>query len=306
MPGSASQGWPGLIFLSSMSFLSPAEAAGLRMSPEQSAMRKLMLPHETAHQWWGDLVLWKSYRDQWLVEALANYSALMMVEKENATEFRQVLESYRADLQEKNKDGEPLGSAGPVTLGQRLNSSHFPTGYEAISYGRGTWLFHMLRYMLRDGEALSEKRGTEPKPEEPFVRALRKVCQRYAGRPISTEELIAVFAEELPPSLRYEKQKSLNWFIDSWVEGTALPHFSLRGVRFTKGASVSVSGMIVEKDAPDDLVTAVPIYAVAGGRNFLLGRVFVDGPETSFHLTAPAGASKLLVDPNGTLLTSRR
>jgi len=306
MPGSASQGWPGLIFLSSMSFLSPAEAAGLRMSPEQSAMRKLMLPHETAHQWWGDLVLWKSYRDQWLVEALANYSALMMVEKENPTEFRQVLESYRADLQEKNKDGEPLGSAGPVTLGQRLNSSHFPTGYEAISYGRGTWLFHMLRYMLLDGEALSEKRGTEPKPEEPFVRALRKVCVRYAGRPISTQELIAVFAEELPPSLRYEKQKSLDWFIDSWVEGTALPHFSLRGVKITKGTSVSVSGTIVEKDAPDDLVTPVPIYAVVGGRDVLLGRVFVDSAETPFHLTAPAGAGKLLVDPNGTLLTSRR
>ena len=306
MPGSASQGWPGLIFLSSMSFLSPAEAAGLRMSPEQSAMRKLMLPHETAHQWWGDLVLWKSYRDQWLVEALANYSALMMVEKENPAEFRQVLESYRADLQEKNKDGEPLGSAGPVTLGQRLSSSHFPTGYEAISYGRGTWLFHMLRYMLLDGEALSEKRGAEPKPEEPFVRALRKVCERYAGRPISTEELIAVFAEELPASLRYEKQKSLDWFIDSWVQGAALPHFSLRGVKIAKGASVSVSGTIVERDAPDDLVTPVPIYAVVGGRDVLLGRVFVDSAETPFHLTAPAGTSKLLVDPNGTLLTSRR
>jgi hypothetical protein len=306
MPGSASQGWPGLIFLSSMSFLSPTEAAGLHMSEERSAMRKLMLPHETAHQWWGDLVLWRSYRDQWLVEALANYSALMMAEKESPTEFRQVLESYRADLQEKNKDGEPLRSAGPVTLGQRLNSSHFPTGYEAISYGRGTWLFHMLRYMLLDGEA-PERGTTQSKQEEPFVRALRKVCERYAGRPISTEELMAVFAEELPPSLQYEKQKSLDWFIDSWVQGTALPHFSLRAVRFTtKGKGSIASGTIVEKEAPDDLVTSVPIYAVVGGRNVLLGRVFADGPETSFHLSAPQGANKVVIDPYGTLLTSRR
>ena len=306
MPGSASQGWPGLIFLSSLSFLSPEEAAGLHMSNERAALRKLMLPHETAHQWWGDLVLWKSYRDQWLVEALANYSALMMVEKENPAEFRQVLESYRADLQEKNKDGEPLRSAGPVTLGQRLSSSHFPTGYEAISYGRGTWLFHMLRYMLLDGEAQSRK-TTESNQEEPFVRALRKVCERYAGRTISTEELIAVFAEDLPPSLQYEKQKSLDWFIDSWVQGTALPHFSLRAVKFTaKGSGAIASGTVVEKEAPDDLVTSVPIYAVVGGRNILLGRVFADGPETSFHLSAPTGASKLLIDPYGTLLTSRR
>ncbi len=39
---------------------------------------------------------------------------------------------------------------GPVTLGNRLSCSQFPTGYEAISYGRGTWLLHMLRNMMRD------------------------------------------------------------------------------------------------------------------------------------------------------------
>jgi hypothetical protein len=32
--------------------------------------------------------------------------------------------------------------------------------------------------------------------------------------------------------------------------------------------------------------------------------VFADGAETSFHLSAPAGTHKLLLDPNGTILTS--
>jgi hypothetical protein len=36
----------------------------------------------------------------------------------------------------------------------------------------------------------------------------------------------------------------------------------------------------------------------------LLGRVFVDGPEAIFHLSAPAGTHKLLLDPNETILTS--
>jgi hypothetical protein len=307
MPGPESQGWPGLVFLSSMSFLSPDEEAGLHLSTGQSALRRLILAHETAHQWWGDLVLWKSYRDQWIVEALANYSALMEVEAENPQEFRQVLDKYRADLEQKNKDGEPLGSAGPVTLGQRLSSSHFPRGYEAISYGRGTWLFHMLRYMLLDGEQLGTKNAGGSAPtEEPFVRALRKVCERYAGRSISTEELMAVFAEELPPSLQYEGHKSLDWFIESWIQGTALPRFSLHGVKLlTKSGRIAVSGVIAQKDAPDDLVTPVPIYADVGGKNVLLGRVFADGPETSFHLTAPAGTKKIVLDPYGTLLTGR-
>jgi aminopeptidase N len=40
-----------------------------------------VLVHETAHQWWGDLVLWKSYRDQWLMEGLANYASLLVLEQ---------------------------------------------------------------------------------------------------------------------------------------------------------------------------------------------------------------------------------
>src|SRR5690349_23078069 len=59
---------------------------------------------------------------------------------------------YRKELATKNLNGEERGQAGPVTLGQRLVSSHFPQGFEDIAYGRGTWLIHMLRQMLRDSE----------------------------------------------------------------------------------------------------------------------------------------------------------
>jgi hypothetical protein len=64
-------------------------------------------------------------------------------------------------------------------------------------------------------------------------------------------------------------------------------------------------GTIVQKDAPPDLVTSVPVYAVmAGKKTVLLGRVFADGEESSFHLTAPAGTHKIVLDPNETVLTS--
>jgi len=68
-----------------------------------------------------------------------------------------------------------------------------------------------------------------------------------------------------------------------------------------------VSGTILQKDAPQDLVTSVPVYAVMAGRQpVLLGRVFADGEESSFHLPAPAGTSKIVLDPNETILTSPR
>ena len=53
------------------------------------------------------------------------------------------------------------------------------------------------------------------------------------------------------------------------------------------------------------MVTSVPVYAVVSGKvPVLVGRVFADGAETPFHLSAPVGTHKLLLDPNETILTS--
>jgi hypothetical protein len=269
-------------------------------------MSSQVLAHETAHQWWGDLVLWSSYRDQWLVEGLANYSALLVLERQNPGQFRQILETYRNDLLTKNKDGEWLRNAGPVTLGQRLISSHFPGGYEAISYERGTWLFHMLRCMLRDSEAVPRSRSGAAHPEEPFFRALRKVRDRYAGKPVSTQEVLQVFEEDLPRSLWFENRRSLDWFLDGWINGTAMPRLEARDVRITsKERGVTVTGTIEQKDAPDDLVSAIPVYGVtASNSTVLLGQVMADGPETSFHFNAPAGTRKIVLDPRQTVLST--
>ncbi len=311
MPGRDSQGWPGLVFLSSYAFLNQEEREQLHFEPYRILLQQSIPAHEAAHQWWGDLITWSSYRDQWFSEGLANYCALMMLQERDPVGFREVMEKYREDLLEKNKDGSSPTEAGPVTLGTRLLSSRFPGGYEAILYGRGTWLFHMLRTMMKDAavqEGSRKGQSSAAAVEEPFVRALRKVRERYQGQPISTSQLLDVFAEELPPSLQYEGKKSLDWFLEGWINGTSLPKLELKGVKFTpKGLGTSVSGTIVQKNAGEDLVTSVPVYAVMSGKQtILLGRVFADGEESSFHVTAPAGAHKIVLDPNETILTNLR
>ena len=306
LPGRESQGWPGLIFLSSYVFLTPEERADFHLTPAGTLLAQLTPAHEAAHQWWGDLILWATYRDQWFSEGLANYCALMMLQEKNPLGFRLVMDKYRRDLADKNnKDGTVLKDAGPVTLGKRLLSSHFPDGYEAISYGRGTWLFHMLRSMMQDAGDAGKKEPSRRVVEDPFARSLRKVRERYAGKTISTRELLDVFAEDLPPSLRYEGKASLDWFLDGWVNGTSLPRLELQAVKFAAKANATVvTGIIRQKNAPENLVTSVPVYAVVSGKTpVLVGRVFADGSETLFHLSAPLGTHKLLLDPNETILT---
>ncbi|MGO9441158.1 MAG: M1 family aminopeptidase [Terriglobales bacterium] len=300
MPGPLSQGWPGLVFLSSYAFLNAEERERLHLSRyEKLLFGELVQAHETAHQWWGDAVMWKGYRDVWLSEALANYCALLALEQEKPGAFRAALEQYRQDLARKWHDGPPMKDAGPVTIGHRLTSSRLPEAYEVVVYGRGTWLLHMLREMFRDSDRESAD------PDARFYQVLRGLRERFDGRTFSTQDFQKAFEDALPGSLRYEGKKSLAWFFDEWVNGTVLPRFQLSGVKFShRTGNLVVTGTLLQKDAPDTLVTSVPLYATTpGSKAVYLGRVFADGPETEFHLPAPAGARSLVIDPHQTVLT---
>ena len=94
---------------------------------------------------------------------------------------------------------------------------------------------------------------------------------------------------------------SLDWFLEGWVNGTSLPRLELQGVKFTaKANAAAVSGVILQKDAPEDLVTFVPVYAVVSGKApVLVGRVFADGARdpvsfirTGWNTQAPAGSKR--------------
>ena len=304
-PGPTSQGWPGLVFLSGYAFLSPQELASRNLRPADAILARQTPAHETAHQWWGDLVPWKSYRDQWISEGLASYCALLDLERKDPAAFRTVLDSYRDDLLQMSGDRR-MSEAGAVTLGQRLNSSRFPFGYDLIAYGRGAWLFHMLRQMLRDDTMLTKHADTANSGEL-FTQILRGVREKYAGKSLSTRELLAEFAARWPKSLWFEGKPSLDWFWDGWIQGTSVPSLELKGVKILHPREeASAIGTIVQRDAPEDLITPVPLYAeIPGQPPVLLGRIFADGRETAFHLRVPSGTRKILIDPQLTLLRQR-
>jgi hypothetical protein len=312
MPGTNSRGWPGMIFLSSYAFMSNEELLRRQLGESGTLMfTKLMPAHETAHQWWGNAVGWKSYHDQWIAEGLANYCALLLIENDNPSDAHTVLERYRQDLLRKTRSGAPVYEAGPVTLGVRLTSSKFPEGYDVVDYARSTWLFHMLREMMHDAPPEHIRRGAKavrPAPrgasDDLFFRVLRKLSEDYRYKKISTADVQRAFEAVLPPDLRFEGRQSLDWFFEGWVEGSAVPHFELDDVRIaTHGAVTNASATILQKDAPQLLITSIPVYAVTDSKQILLGRVFADGPETSFHFVVPAGTRKLALDPLQTVLS---
>jgi hypothetical protein len=302
-PGEDSQGWPGIIFLSSYVYLTPEERAAAHVPPADSVLyAEVMMPHEVAHQWFGDRVSWASYHEQWLLEAIANYAAIMLVEPRRPADAQVILQAYRELLARKAKNGLANVDAGPVTLGIRLSSSKFPRGYEIITYGRGTWLIHMLREMFRDASRTSENpEGSD----EVFLGLLRNIYERYQGREITNADFQTQVEAVLPRSLWFENRRSLDWFFDVWVNGTVLPRLEIKDAKFASGtAQPSVSAEIRQFDAPEDMVTSVPVYGVIGDSKVYLGRVFAEGAETRFTLPVPPGVKRIVLDPNQTVLTA--
>ena len=100
IPGNFGQGFPGLLYLSTVSFLNEKDRPANYQTPLQNAFySEILHAHETAHQWWGNLVTSATYRDDWLQEAFANYSALLVLERKKGTKaLETTLDEYRREL----------------------------------------------------------------------------------------------------------------------------------------------------------------------------------------------------------------
>ena len=304
IPGTFGQGWPGLLYLSTLSFLSPAaqERAGISSSA-QERFTEIVPYHEVAHQWWGNVVGWGSYRDQWIDEAIANYLALLFAESQKRTDhtLRVWLERFRKQLIEKYPGMDlPAAEIGPLSAGSRLNSSKSPFGYETIIYAKGAWVIHMLREMLRQPGAAN--------PEARFTTLLKTISEKYANRAFTTADFQREVQAVMTPKMDLEGGRSMEWFFDEWVRGTGVPHYQVEFTTRRTDAGYQVRGKLLQTGVPRSFIASVPLYATGtgSGRNIFLGNVISTGPETSFHFTTQLAPRKILIDPQMTLLCTSR
>jgi hypothetical protein len=302
IPGSFGQGWPGLVYLSTLAFLPPEtqERAGLD-EWAQSEARDLMPYHEVAHQWWGNVTGAASYRDVWIEEAMANYLALWYADSKKAAQHRLTnwLERYRAELTEKIAGGEhSIEDVGPLVLGPRLGSLKVPGAYNTLIYGKGTWVIHMLREMLRDPNSKD--------PDARFRELLRAILAEHQFRPLSTAEFQHAVEQHMTPAMDLEGTHRMDWFFDQWVRGTDLPRYTVKFEVKPHGNEFTVSGKLEQAGTEEAFTAPVPLYALRiGGKPERLGVVVTTGAETRFHFESRIRPTRIVIDPNLTLLCSK-
>jgi hypothetical protein len=243
IPGTFGQGFPGLLYLSTFAYLDPqARPAALRNARERVFFSDLMVPHEVAHQWWGNMIGSQRIEDEWLLEALANYSSLLWLEKKKGLkEMESVLDSYRAELLSKNTEGVVYESAGPVVWGERLEGWPSSGAWRVVTYGKGTWILHMLRRRMGDPA---------------FLKLLAELRRRYEFKPVSTAGFQALARELLPKGVSPEV---IDTFFDSWVYGTGIPSLKLRYTLKGTAPAVKLSGTLEQSSAADDFSVDTPV-----------------------------------------------
>ncbi len=270
---------------------------------------ELFRAHEVAHQWWGHLVGAASYRDVWLGEAFAEYSAMMFVEatmKDGAGIFQEIVKtssdqlngSIKSEFSTFARPGLSLLNrsvhaerTGPIGHGWRANTGEVPTAYFSQVYTKGALVLHMLRGLLRD-----MTRG-----DQTFIKVLRDFIQTHQGGYPTTRDFQAVVAKHAPADW--------SWFFDQWVYGTAIPSYrwsySLADAPNAQGKWVATL-KVRQSDVPAGFKMPVPVVAELPGNRAGRLRVLVDQPEESFQLEFPAKPKNLIFNPNDEVLSKTK
>jgi hypothetical protein len=195
-----SQGLLGFITLSSSAMGDLGEWGSLLGVQD----RRLLIAHELAHQWWGNLVGWRSYRDQWISEAMANYAALLywrhrLPHSGDNQHVYGPTTGWTSWLLKTTGHGVPVEALGPVVLGTRLKSAHNHRAYEAIVYKKGAIILDTLARLFA---------------EEDFLKVLRQIVAAESFRSISTEELL--------DHVERISGLDLSWFARQYIYGTGI------------------------------------------------------------------------------------
>ena len=286
IPGTFGQGFPGLIYLSTLAYLKePPAMRGASPQSQELYFDELLEAHEVAHQWWGNRVTSSFYRDSWLMEALANTSALLYIENHKGAHSAELLlDSYRNYLLAKNGAGQTVESTGPIVFGPRLENSQQPSAFRSITYGKGTWIMQMLRRRMGD---------------ERFLALLREIVKRYDRREISTEEFREIAAQFLPP---HDDDPKLESFFEQWVYGTGIPTLKLSWSLKGKAPALRLAATVKQTDVDDEFTALVPVEIQTGRGPALVRWVRTSNEPVTFTVPLTQAPVKVALDPHNAVL----
>lgn len=272
---------------------------------EHAGATELFRNHETAHEWFGHRVGWRTYRDQWLSEALAEYASMMFVQsavKDGGKYFNEILQTYDATVKGDLRGvmsrfnrawlldvrGNARARIGPIGHGQRASTAEMPFGYELQTYVKGPLVVHMLRELLR----------ARTQSDDAFIKILRDYVKEYDGKRASTSDFQKMVEKTVGGDL--------SWFFNAWIYSAEIPTVRWSYKVEPKGNAYRLSVTVKRSDVPADFTFIVPVRVeLDGGKS---GYVFVNVKDDVQTVTKdlPMAPKNVIFAPDYSLLANIR
>jgi hypothetical protein len=261
------------------------------------------IAHETSHQWWGHIVAWRSYRDQWLSEGFAEYSGMLYTwERDSLKEMLELVKSSRRTLENPPITTTGVGEGkvaelGPLILGRRLVSRSSRNGYQTLVYDKGALVLRMLHFLFTDFQTGNG---------DPFFKMMEDFVKRYTNKAASTEEFQQVANEHFvnTPIAKQLGLKDLNWFFRQWVYEAKFPSYKMEyHIQSTEGGKAVLSGTILQENAGQNWFMPLPVTLKFPGDQKANIVLFANGPETPFQVPLPMKPNSAELDPNMWILS---
>ncbi len=288
------QSWPNLIFLPWDSLLDSTtrNSLGLQDFGGNRDFYALVAVHEMAHQWWGHLVGWKTYHDQWLSEGFADFASSLYLRQFEPKRLKSFYDVRRTLLLSKTSLGSRPVDVGPVWLNRQLNEYNGNSISTLLIYYKGSYILEMLRMLMYDPQ--------QKNPDARFIAMLRDFTSTYAGKNASTDDFRRMVEKHAGVSAE--------WFFEEWVYGSYTPMYDFSYQLSDAGnGQTEVSISLAQSDVPESFKMQLPLYIEVNGEQRFVGRVPITGTKpmkTSFKL--PLRPDKVVLDPNRSVLAEIR
>lgn len=241
------------------------------MSPygRRETLHRRLLGKLVANQWWGSLVGAGNRNHLWLVDGLADYSALLEIEEAEGEEtFVKALSDTR--IEALTFDQVPLRESSRV--------ADFSPQMNALTSSRGAMVLHMLRWRVGD---------------DAYFETLRELLGGHTWGTLTTDQFRELFENTTG--------KDLDGFFLQWTESNLTPEFKQDYTIYRLGGNEGFR--VIGKINQDMDTFSMPVelkVETEGEPEFHV--VEVAGNASDFTLETFGKPRQVVLDPNHRIL----
>lgn len=227
-----------------------------------------LLAHEIAHQWWGQAVGWRNYRDQWLSEGFAQFAAAEYIRSAYGDKaWVKISEEFTDWIDEKT-------DAGPLVLGTRLGHlTDDPRAFSALLYNKGAYVLNMLKNWM----------GADN-----FKQCLMEFYTLYQFKRAGLNDFIQVAQRHSPDNL--------STFFEQWLYGWKVPNVVWS---WSSSGTADAPAVKIQFHQPPEQYFHLKIPVEVSNKSGQIFRIqaLVDQPDSEIELDLPFVPARVVVDP---------